>query len=203
MNKYAYIRVSSKEQETDRQRRAMEERRIPEESMYIDKVSGKNFDRPAWKRLKKRLRKGDHLYVHSIDRFGRNYEEIIEEWRHITKDIGAHIIVLDMPLLDTTQFHGLFSLFIADLVLQILSFMAEFERRAIRKRQREGIDAARSRGVTFGRARREMDKTFYTACRACRKGRLSLRKGARRCGLSYSTFRERYHLWLEEGEEES
>ena len=201
MNKYAYIRVSSKEQETGRQRRAMEERCIPEESMYIDKVSGKNFDRPAWKKVKKRLRKGDHLYVHSIDRFGRNYEEIIEEWRHITKDIGAHIIVLDMPLLDTTQFHGLFSLFIADLVLQILSFMAEFERRAIRKRQREGIDAARSRGVIFGRARREMDETFYAACRACREEGLSLRKGACQCGLSYSTFRDRYRLWQGEGEE--
>ena len=202
MTKYAYIRVSSKEQEIARQKSAMEERGIPAGHMYIDKISGKNFDRPAWKKLKKKLRAGDRLYVHSIDRFGRNYEEIIEEWRCVTKNIGAHIIVLDMPLLDTTQFHGLFSLFIADLVLQILSFMAEFERRAIRKRQREGIDAARQRGVAFGRSRRDMDSLFYNTCRACRDQGLSIRKGARRCGLSYSTFRERFRLWMKEGGEE-
>lgn len=187
---YAYIRVSTREQEIHRQVRAMEALRIPRQRIYIDKVSGKNFDRPAWRKLRRKLRSGDLLYVKSIDRFGRCYEDIIREWRHITKTIDAHIIVIDMPLLDTTQMGGFFSGFIADLVLQLLSFIADFERRLIRQRQREGIQAAHDRGVVFGRPRRNMDSAFYESYALWQRGELSLRQAALRCGVPFSTFRD-------------
>ena len=148
---YGYIRVSSADQNEDRQVIAMREQAIPEQNIYTDKQSGKDFDRPQYKRLVKMLKAGDLLYLLSIDRLGRNYEEIQNQWRLLTKDIGVDICVLDMPLLDTRNGKDLMGAFIADLVLQILSFVAQKERENIRKRQAEGIAAAKARGVVFGR----------------------------------------------------
>ena len=148
---YGYIRVSTRDQNEERQRIAMAQEGLKEKDIFMDKQSGKDFDRPAYRRLLHVLREGDILVVKSIDRLGRDYEEIIEQWRCITKEIKADIKVIDMPLLDTTLSKDLLGTFIADLVLQVLSFAAENERENIRQRQREGIDAALARGVRFGR----------------------------------------------------
>lgn len=147
--KFGYIRVSSKDQNELRQLNSMKAIGIDDRDLFIDRQSGKTFNREQYQLLKRMLRKGDILYIHSLDRFGRNKEGILEEWNDITKNIQADIVVLDMPLLDTTQFKDSLGTFIADLVLQILSWMAEEERERIRKRQREGIDAALQNGVTF------------------------------------------------------
>ena len=148
---YGYVRVSSADQNEERQRIAMAQEGLKEKDIFMDKQSGKDFERPAYLKLLKKLKEGDLLLIESINRLGRNYEEIIEQWRHITKVIRADIRVLDMPLLDTTLSKDLLGTFIADLVLQVLSFAAENERKNIRQRQREGIDAALARGVRFGR----------------------------------------------------
>ena len=148
---YGYVRVSSADQNEERQRIAMAQEGLKEKDIFMDKQSGKDFERPAYLKLLKKLKEGDLLLIESIDRLGRNYEEIIEQWRHITKIIRADIRVLDMPLLDTTLSKDLLGTFIADLVLQVLSFAAENERKNIRQRQREGIDAALARCVRFGR----------------------------------------------------
>lgn len=147
---YGYMRVSSKDQNEDRQLIALTELGIPPNRIFMDKQSGKDFDRPAYQRLIRRLRHGDQLYVKSIDRLGRNYKDIMEQWRIITKEIGADITILDMPLLDTTNSKDLLGTFISDIVLQLLSFVAENERDNIRRRQAEGIAAAKARGVRFG-----------------------------------------------------
>lgn len=153
-NVYGYVRVSTKEQNEDRQIIALREFPVDEKSIYTDKLSGKDFNRPCYRKLLRRLRKGDVLVIKSIDRLGRNYEEILEQWRIITKVKKADIVVLDMPLLDTrAKGRDLTGTFIADLVLQILSYVAETERENIRQRQREGIAAARMRGIRFGRPR--------------------------------------------------
>ena len=149
--KFGYIRVSSKDQNEGRQLEAMRKMGITERDIYLDKQSGKNFERANYQLLKRVIRKGDILYIHSLDRFGRNKEEILQEWNDLTKNIEADIVVLDMPLLDTTQYKDSMGTFIADLVLQILSWMAEEERERIRKRQREGIDLALQNGIQFGR----------------------------------------------------
>ncbi|MFC4713432.1 recombinase family protein [Planococcus dechangensis] len=149
--KFGYIRVSSKDQNEGRQLEAMRKMDINERDIYLDKQSGKNFERANYQLLKRVIRKGDILYIHSLDRFGRNKEEILQEWNDLTKHIEADIVVLDMPLLDTTQYKDSMGTFIADLVLQILSWMAEEERERIRKRQREGIDLALKNGIQFGR----------------------------------------------------
>ena len=149
--KFGYIRVSSKDQNEGRQLEAMRKMGITERDIYLDKQSGKNFERANYQLLKRIIRKGDILYIHSLDRFGRNKEEILQEWNDLTKNIEADIVVLDMPLLDTTQYKDSMGTFIADLVLQILSWMAEEERERIRKRQREGIDLALQNGIQFGR----------------------------------------------------
>lgn len=149
--KFGYIRVSSKDQNEGRQKEVMKNMDINERDIYLDKQSGKNFERANYQLLKRIIRKGDILYIHSLDRFGRNKEEILQEWNDLTKNIEADIVVLDMPLLDTTQYKDSMGTFIADLVLQILSWMAEEERERIRKRQREGIDLALQNGVQFGR----------------------------------------------------
>ena len=149
--KFGYIRVSSKDQNEGRQLEAMRKMGINERDIYLDKQSGKNFERANYQLLKRIIRKGDILYIHSLDRFGRNKEEILQEWNDLTKNIEADIVVLDMPLLDTTQYKDSMGTFIADLVLQILSWMAEEERERIRKRQREGIDLALQNGIQFGR----------------------------------------------------
>lgn len=160
MTTYGYVRVSSKEQNEDRQMMAMEERGIDKRKIYIDKQSGRDFERPMYQRLIKRLKKGDLVYILSIDRLGRNYTEIQQQWRVLTKEIGADVCVIDMPLLDTRQGKDLMGTFIADLVLQILSFVAENERENIHKRQAEGIAAAKARGVRFGRPKAYIPEEF-------------------------------------------
>ena len=157
---YGSVRVSSVDQNEDRQMIAMREAGVPVENIFIDKQSGKDFDRPNYKRLVRKLREGDLLYILSIDRLGRNYEEIQNQWRILTKDKGIDIVVIDMPLLDTRQGKDLMGTFIADLVLQILSFVAQSEREKIRERQRQGIAAAKARGVRFGRPEKELPKNF-------------------------------------------
>ena len=146
---FGYVRVSSKDQNVERQLVAMEHLKIPEKNLYVEKISGKDFDRPEYKRLLRNIRRDDVLYVKSIDRLGRNYEDIIEQWRYITKEIGADIVVIDMPLLDTRKGKDLVGTLIADIVLQLLSFVAQSERESIRQRQAEGIAVAKARGVHF------------------------------------------------------
>lgn len=161
---------------------------MPDKKLYIDKQSGKDFDRPKYKRLVKRLKPGDLLYILSIDRLGRNYHEIQEQWRILTKEKGADICVLDMPLLDTRNGKDLMGTFIADLVLQILSFVAQNERENIRKRQAEGIAAAKARGVKFGRPPLPLPDNFYDVHRAWRDKKIALQQAAEACGMPVGTF---------------
>ena len=185
---YGYIRVSSTDQNEDRQRLALSEMGVSAENLFTDKQSGKDFNRPQYKRLVRKLRPGDLLYVLSIDRLGRSYGEIQDQWRALTKDIGADICVIDMPLLDTRYGKDLIGTFIADLTLQILSFVAENERTNIRQRQRQGIAAAKARGVRFGRPPRPLPENFHQVHRDWRGKKLTLREAARACGMPPSTF---------------
>ena len=185
---YGYMRVSTAEQNEDRQLRALTEAGIEERRLYCDKLPGKDFNRPQYQKMVRRLREGDTLYVLSIDRLGRNYGEIQEAWRHLTKDIGADICVLDMPLLDTRTSKDLMGAFIADLVLQILSFVAQNERENIRKRQAEGIAAARARGVHLGRPARQMPENFGEMVTRWERGELALENVLAACGISRATF---------------
>ncbi|MDE7221373.1 MAG: recombinase family protein [Oscillospiraceae bacterium] len=185
---YGYIRVSSIDQNEERQRAALKGKGIPVENLFIDKQSGKDFNRPQYKRMVRKLKPGDLLYVLSIDRLGRNYEEIQNQWRALTKDIGADICVIDMPLLDTRSGKDLMGTFIADLVLQILSFVAESERTNIRRRQEQGIAAAKAKGVRFGRPPRPLPENFHQVCRDWQGKKLTLREAACACGLPPSTF---------------
>ena len=185
---YGYIRVSSTDQNEDRQRLALSEMGVPAENLFTDKQSGKDFNRPQYKRLVRKLRPGDLLYVLSIDRLGRSYGELQDQWRALTKDIGADICVIDMPLLDTRYGKDLIGTFIADLTLQILSFVAENERTNIRQRQRQGIAAAKARGVRFGRPPRPLPENFHQVHRDWRGKKLTLREAARACGMPPSTF---------------
>ncbi len=185
---YGYVRVSAKDQKEDRQMAAMQEYSVPKQNICMDKVSGKDFNRPAYQRLLRRLKRGDLLVIQSIDRLGRNYEEIMEQWRLLTKEKGIDILVLDMPLLDTRQGKDLLGTFISDLVLQLLSFVADNERRQIKQRQREGIDAAKLRGVTFGRPRKVMPDEFYRLEEMWYRGWLSSREAAEQLEVSYQTF---------------
>lgn len=189
--KYGYARVSSKEQNEQRQIIALTEFGITEKNIYIDKQSGKDFDRPRYKRLIKKLRPSDLLVIQSIDRLGRNYGEILEQWRAITKERKVDIVVLDMPLLDTrAQGHDLTGTFIADLVLQILSYVAQTEREMIRKRQAEGIAAAKAQGIQFGRRPKEKPSEFPMVFEAWRKKELSARAAAARLGVTHRTFQK-------------
>ena len=204
MKQYAYIRVSSKEQNIDRQLAALAPYQIPPEQIFCDRQSGKDFDRPAYKKLIRRLKKGDLLIVKSIDRLGRNYDEILEQWAVITKRIGADILVLDMSLLDTRERNGdLTGAFIADLVLQILAYVAQTEREFIRQRQAEGIAAARAKGVQFGRKPDELPPRFEEICRLNVSGQLSVRKAAKELGMSKSSFYRKCRRLLDESEAES
>ena len=161
MERYGYIRVSAKDQNPERQLLAMQEQQIKKGNIYLDKMSGKNFARPQYLRMLKRVKKGDIIVVKSIDRLGRDYEEILKQWRKITKEIGADIQVIDMPLLNTDASQGdLTGVFIADLVLQILAYVAETERTFIKQRQAEGIEAAKQRGVQFGCKKKEVPENF-------------------------------------------
>ncbi|MGN0907527.1 MAG: recombinase family protein [Bullifex sp.] len=188
---YAYLRVSTREQNEDRQLAAIECYSIPDDHVFLDKESGKNFDRPNYIRMKDILKKGDLLYIKSIDRLGRNYNEILEEWRILTKLKEADIVVIDMPLLDTRIGRDLTGTLISDLVLQILSYVAENEYRNIKQRQREGIIAAKLNGVKFGRPRIEVTDDFYTAVYRWKSGELPITEAAREAGLSSSTFYRR------------
>ena len=187
---YGYIRVSSKEQHTDRQRIAMRQFGVADEDIFTDKQSGKDFDRPAYRRLVRKLKQGDVLVIKSIDRLGRNYEEILDQWRLLTKKKEAAIVVLDMPLLDTRQGRDLTGTLIADIVLQLLSYVAQTEREFIRQRQAEGIAAAKARGVKFGRPPLSCPKGFDETLRAWEAGRLSARRAASVLGVSPGTFQK-------------
>lgn len=185
---YGYIRVSSRDQNEERQRIAMLEFGVPDENLYLDKQSGKDFDRPGYKHILKKLKPGDTLIIKSIDRLGRNYYEILEQWRIITKEKKAAIVVLDMPLLDTRQGRDLTGTLIADIVLQLLSYVAQTEREFIRQRQSEGIAAAKANGVHFGRRPRERPAGFDEVCAEWQSGKLTARAAARSLCISHQTF---------------
>ncbi len=187
-NSYGYMRVSSRDQNEERQTLAFEELDIPLSNIFMDKQSGKNFNRPSYRRMVRRMRKDDVLYIKSIDRLGRNYEEILEQWRLLTKEKGVDIVVLDMPLLDTRRGKDLMGTFLSDVVLQVLSFVAENERRSIRQRQAEGIAAAKARGVKFGRPPIPLPDNFLEICRLWRQKEISLNRAAELCEMSRATF---------------
>lgn len=195
-NIYAYGRVSGTEQNESRQLAAFAQLNVAMRNIFIDKQSGKDFSRPAYKRLLKKLRPGDLLCILSIDRLGRNYAEIQEQWRLLTKEKHIDIVVIDMPLLDTRQGKDLLGTFIADLVLQILSFVAQQERENIRERQAQGIAAAQRQGVRFGRPPRTLPENFAAICIRWQKGQLKGTEAARLCGLPLSTFRYQAQKFL-------
>ena len=192
---YGYIRVSTREQNEDRQLIALHELSIPEKNIYMDKQSGKDFDRPQYKKLARRMKKDDLLYIKSIDRLGRNYGEILEQWRVLTKEKGIDIVVLDMPLLDTRRGKDLMGTFLSDIVLQVLSFVAENERVNIRQRQAEGIAAAKARGVRFGRPPRPLPESFPAAYRRWKAKKITGTAAAKECGMALSTFRYRAAIY--------
>ena len=190
-NIYGYVRVSSTDQHEDRQLIAMSEWGVPENCIYMDKQSGKNFDRSNYKTLMKKLRSGDQLCITSIDRLGRNYEEIQEQWRILTREKKVDILVFDMPLLDTRRDKDLVGTLIADIVLQVLSFIAQKERENIRQRQAEGITAAKARGVRFGRKPAPLPDNFEKVRRLWQTGKISSAEAARQCNMPVSSFRYR------------
>ena len=199
MNKYGYIRVSSRDQNIARQVEAMLDIGIRKQDMYVDKQSGKDFDRGEYKRLVKKLKAGDELYVKSIDRLGRDYEEIIDQWRYLTKTKDIDIIVLDLDLLDTRkEINGITSKFIADLTLQILSYVAHIERDNTRKRQAEGIRIAKEKGVKFGRPRAEIPTDFEEVLTLWQENKISKREGARILNTNHTTFSR----WIKSREKE-
>lgn len=185
---YGYIRVSSKEQNEARQLDALHEQGIEDCNIFIDKQSGKDFNRPKYKFLYHKLKKGDVLYIKSIDRMGRNYDEIIQEWRRITRVREADIVVLDMPLLDTRRGKDLMGTFLSDIVLQVLSFVAENERTNIKQRQAEGIAAAKARGIKFGRPSIPIPDNFYQMCEEWRAGKITIEEAAKACDMCAKTF---------------
>ena len=187
-NLYGYIRVSTRDQNEDRQLIALRELKIPEKNIFMDKQSGKDFNRPQYKRLVRKLKKDDLLYIKSIDRLGRNYAEILEQWRLLTQTKGADIVVLDMPLLDTRRGKDLMGTFLSDIVLQVLSFVAENERSNIRQRQAEGIAAAKARGIRLGRPPKPLPKSFFLAVERWKKGELSGKQAAEACSMPVSSF---------------
>ena len=188
MKTYGYIRVSTKEQNEDRQLIAMREFGVPEENVIMDKQSGKDFDRPGYKRLMRKLKTGDTLVIKSIDRLDRNYDEILEQWRFITKEKQVAIVVLDMPLLDTRQGRDLTGVLIADIVLQLLSYVAQTEREFNRQRQAEGIAAAKARGVHFGPNFKDRGERYDAIKAAWERGEISGREAARQLGVAHGTF---------------
>lgn len=200
MKIFGYVRVSSTDQNEDRQMIALRKMDVPAKNIYMDKMSGKDFERPQYKKMAKRMRQGDLLYVLSIDRLGRNYDEIQQQWRILTKEIGIDICVIDMPLLDTRRSKDLLGTFVADLVLQVLSFAAHNERDNIRKRQAEGIAAAKARGVHMGRPNIEVPPDFEETVEAWEKKKISLEEAIKRCGMSETTFyRRRREMQLIKG----
>ena len=197
-NIYGYVRVSTREQNEDRQLIALQEMSIPEENIFMDKQSGKDFDRPQYKRLLRKIKKDDLLCIKSIDRLGRNYGEILEQWRILTKEKGIDIVVLDMPLLDTRRGKDLMGTFLSDIVLQVLSFVAENERTNIRQRQAEGIAAAKARGVRFGRPPGPLPENYHSAYQRWKAGAITGTAAAKECGMPLSTFRDRALIYEKE-----
>ena len=185
---YGYVRVSTKEQNEDRQMVAMREFGVKDGNVILDKQSGKDFDRPGYRRLMRRLKAGDTLVIKSIDRLGRNYDEILEQWRLLTKEKQVAIVVLDMPLLDTRQGRDLTGVLIADIVLQLLSYVAQKEREFNRQRQAEGIAAAKARGVHFGRRFKDRGENYEAVVAAWRGGEISGRAAAKALGVAHGTF---------------
>lgn len=194
---YGYVRVSTKEQNEERQIRAMEEFGVLRRNLIYDEQSGKDFERPGYRKLLRRMREGDTLAIKSIDRLGRNYDEILEQWRLLTKEKRVHIVVLDMPLLDTRNGRDLTGTLIADIVLQLLSYVAQTEREFIRQRQREGIEAARANGIHLGRRANERPENYEEVKAAWRRGETSGRGAAKALGVSHTTFRN----WMEQDED--
>jgi len=195
---YGYARVSTREQNEDRQLVALREMSIPEGNIFLDKQSGKDFNRPQYKKLVKKLKSDDLLYIKSIDRLGRNYEEIQQQWRILTKEKGVDIVVLDMPLLDTRRGKDLMGTFLSDIVLQVLSFVAENERTNIRQRQAEGIAAAKARGIRFGRPPRPLPENYHSAYQRWKSGAITGTAAAKECGMPLSTFRYRAEIYKKE-----
>ncbi len=194
-NVFGYIRVSCRDQNEDRQMLDLIELQVPEKNIFIDKQSGKDFERPQYQKMLRRFKKDDLLYIKSIDRLGRNYADILEQWRIMTKDKGIDIVVLDMPLLDTRTGKDLMGTFLSDIVLQILSFVAENERTNIRQRQAEGIAAAKARGVRFGRPPRPLPECFYDVYQRWKSRKITGTKAAKECGMPLSTFRYRAEIY--------
>lgn len=192
---YGYVRVSAKDQNEDRQIIAMREVGVSEKNIYMDKQSGKDFKRKQYKRLIRKMKKDDLLYIKSIDRLGRNYEEIIEQWRHLTKEKRIDIIVLDMPLLDTRRGKDLMGTFLSDIVLQVLSFVAENERSNIRQRQAEGIAAAKARGVKFGRPPKPLPENFHAVYQRWKNGKITGTRAAEECNMPITTFRYKADIY--------
>lgn len=188
---YGYIRVSSADQNEDRQLVALRSCKVPECNLFVDKQSGKDFERPEYRRMLRRLKRDDLLYVKSIDRLGRNYGEILEQWRLLTKEKGVDIVVLDMPLLDTRSGKDLMGTFIADLVLQILSFVAQNERENIRQRQAEGIAAAKARAVPFGRPALPLPENFEQVVSSWRNKEIDFASALQQTGMRPATFYRR------------
>lgn len=189
--KYGYIRVSTKEQNEDRQRLALKELHIPLDGIFIDRQSGKDFKRPQYRKLVRKLKKDDLIYIKSIDRLGRNYSEILEQWRILTKEKGVDIVVLEMPLLDTRRGKDLMGTFLSDIVLQVLSFVAENERTNIRQRQAEGIAAAKARGVRFGRPETPLPENFLDMVSQWENKKIPLSDILEVCQISKATFYRR------------
>lgn len=190
-NVYAYVRVSSLDQNESRQMQIMDAKGVPKKNIYIDKQSGKDFDRPQYQKLLKKLKSGDLLYILSIDRLGRNYSEIQKQWKVLVNEMNVNICVLDMPLLDTRTCKDLMGTFIADLVLQILSFVAQNERENIRSRQMQGIESAKNRGVKFGRPKIPIPADFGEIVRKWEHGKLNFQEVLKQSGMSESTFYRR------------
>ncbi|HIS77367.1 MAG TPA: recombinase family protein [Candidatus Merdivicinus excrementipullorum] len=192
---YGYIRVSTREQNEDRQLLALQELSIPQKNLFVDKQSGKDFERPQYRKMVRKLKKDDLLYIKSIDRLGRNYAEILEQWRILTKEKGIDIVVLDMPLLDTRRGKDLMGTFLSDIVLQVLSFVAENERINIRQRQAEGIAAAKARGVRFGRPPKPLPENFHFLYQQWKNGEITGSAAAKACGMPLATFRYRAEVY--------
>ena len=185
---YGYVRVSTREQNEERQIIALRAVSVPEENIFLDKQSGKDFQRPQYQKLVKKLKPDDLLYIKSIDRLGRDYGEILEQWRLLTKGRRVDIVVLDMPLLDTRRGKDLMGTFLSDIVLQVLSFVAENERSSIRQRQAEGIAAAKAKGVKFGRPAAPLPDNFHQVCQAWRGKEITLHQAASACAMPVGTF---------------
>ncbi len=198
--KYGYVRVSSSDQNEDRQIIALKNINVPDENVFMDKLSGKDFNRPEYKKLVKKVKAGDILYIKSIDRLGRNYSEILEQWRILTKEKGIDIVVIDMPLLDTRRGKDLMGTFLSDIVLQVLSFVSENERRNIKQRQAEGIAAAKAKGIKFGRPEIQVPEDFGEIVHSWEKGKINIKEVVEKCGMSEATFYRKlreYRLYKE------